>query len=47
MSGRSMHEDDPLDDFAAREITLDGLGKRVYVMGRGPAGGRPDSWRRR
>src|ERR1043165_1570454 len=37
MSGRSMHEDDPLDDFAAREITLDGIAKRVYVAGAGPA----------
>ena len=37
MSGRSMHEDDPLDDFTRRDITLDGITKRLYVMGRGPA----------
>lgn len=29
--------DDPLDDFAAREITCDGAAKRVYVAGEGPA----------
>ena len=34
---RSMHEDDPLDDFARREITLDGVAKRVHVAGTGPA----------
>lgn len=34
---RSMKEDDPLEDFAAREITLDGVMKRVYVAGAGPA----------
>src|SRR5438270_13124238 len=33
----SMHEDDPLDDFVAREITLDGVAKKVYVAGTGPA----------
>jgi dienelactone hydrolase len=37
MTSRSMHEDDPLDDFAAREITLDGVAKRVHVAGTGPA----------
>jgi len=37
MIKRSMHEDDPLDDFTRREITLDGVEKRVYVMGSGPA----------
>src|SRR6187551_126687 len=37
MSGRSMKEDDPLGDFAPREITLDGVTKRVYVAGSGPA----------
>lgn len=26
---RSMKQDDPLEDFARREITLDGVGKRV------------------
>src|SRR3954451_18197633 len=34
---RSLKTDDPLDDFAAREITLDGVAKRVYVAGSGPA----------
>ena len=37
MSARSMNEDDPLEDFARREITLDGVTKRVYVAGSGPA----------
>jgi dienelactone hydrolase len=37
MSGRRMKEDDPLEDFAPREITLDGVTKRVYVAGSGPA----------
>jgi len=37
MPGRSLNEDDPLDDFAGREITLDGMAKRVYVAGSGPA----------
>ena len=37
MSSRSMNEDDPLEDFARREITLDGVTKRVYVAGSGPA----------
>jgi dienelactone hydrolase len=32
-----MKEDDPLEDFARREITLDELAKRVYVAGSGPA----------
>jgi hypothetical protein len=36
MPNRSMKEDDPLEDLTAREITLDGVAKRVYV-----AGGRP------
>jgi len=30
-------EDDPLDDFDAREITLDGATKVVHVTGTGPA----------
>jgi len=34
---RPLTEDDPLDDFTARQITLDGIEKKVYVMGRGPA----------
>jgi dienelactone hydrolase len=33
----NLTEDDPLDDFEAREITLDGVTKRVHVAGRGPA----------
>src|SRR3989441_4695419 len=37
MAVRSMKEDDPLDDFARREITLDGVAKVVHVAGRGPA----------
>lgn len=36
MTERSMKEDDPLDDFAHREITLDGVMKVVYVAGSGP-----------
>jgi dienelactone hydrolase len=34
---RSLREDDPLDDFARREVTLEGIAKRVYVAGAGPA----------
>ncbi|SEM28627.1 Dienelactone hydrolase [Variovorax sp. YR750] len=34
---RSMNEDDPLDDFSARQIALDDIEKKVYVMGQGPA----------
>jgi dienelactone hydrolase len=37
MATRSMKVDDPLDDFAVCEITLDGVTKKVYVAGRGPA----------
>jgi dienelactone hydrolase len=37
MATRTMHVDDPLDDFAARELTLDGITKKVYVAGPGPA----------
>src|SRR3954467_4462947 len=37
MSTRNMNEDDPLEDFVRREITLDGVAKRVYVAGSGPA----------
>lgn len=32
-----MKTDDPLDDFAPRDITLDGVAKRVHVEGTGPA----------
>lgn len=37
MAQRSLNTDDPLDDFAARDITLEAVGKRVYVAGAGPA----------
>ena len=32
-----MEQDDPLDDFTRREIALEGVTKRVYVAGSGPA----------
>jgi len=34
---RSMRVDDPLEDFVARDITLNEAAKRVYVAGSGPA----------
>ncbi|MEZ2297561.1 dienelactone hydrolase family protein [Variovorax sp. RCC_210] len=34
---RPLNEDDPLDDFSARAITLDGIEKKVYLTGQGPA----------
>ncbi|MFI5005037.1 MAG: dienelactone hydrolase family protein [Solirubrobacterales bacterium] len=37
MPKRSMHEDDPLDDFDHRVLTLDGVAKVVHVAGSGPA----------
>jgi dienelactone hydrolase len=37
MPKRSMKQDDPLEDFSRREITLDGVSKHVYVAGSGPA----------
>src|SRR5438094_7929308 len=37
MSKRNMNQDDPLEDFAARQITLGGVTKTVYVVGSGPA----------
>lgn len=37
MPDRSMKTDDPLDDFVHRDITLDGVTKRVHVAGTGPA----------
>lgn len=37
MAPRSMQADDPLEDFTRREITFDGVAKRVYVAGTGPA----------
>jgi dienelactone hydrolase len=33
----NMNEDDTLADFTARQITLDGVKKKVYVLGSGPA----------
>ena len=32
-----MYQDDPLDDFDRRSITLDGVTKTVFTSGRGPA----------
>ena len=37
MPKRSMKQDDPLEDFRRREITLDGVTKAVHVAGAGPA----------
>ena len=37
MTLRSVKEDDPLDDFAHREVVLHDVAKRVYVAGSGPA----------
>jgi dienelactone hydrolase len=37
MPVRSIKQDDPLEDFAPREIAFDGVAKRVHVAGRGPA----------
>src|SRR2546430_6457130 len=37
MAVRSMSEDDPLEDFDPRAVTLDGVTKVVYVAGSGPA----------
>lgn len=37
MNTRNLAEHDPLEDFDAREITLDGVSKRVHVAGSGPA----------
>ena len=37
MPKRSMKQDDPLEDFKAHEITLDGITKVVHVAGSGPA----------
>lgn len=37
MTKRSMKEDDALEDFSHREITLDGVTKLVHVAGTGPA----------
>ena len=37
MTTRSLTEDDRLEDFTPRDITLDGATKKVYLMGTGPA----------
>src|SRR5438132_10454478 len=37
MPKRNMNEDDPLEDFTSREISLDGITKIVYVAGAGSA----------
>src|SRR5437868_3573455 len=37
MAVRSMSEDDPLEDFDPRAVTLDGVTKVVHVTGSGPA----------
>ena len=37
MPKRSMNEDDPLEDFEPRKITLEGVMKVVHVAGAGPA----------
>ncbi len=37
MRKRSVSEDDRLEDFDPREVTFDGVGKRVHVAGSGPA----------
>src|SRR5215468_115499 len=37
MPARSMKQDDPLEDFRRLEIAFDGVAKRVYVAGGGPA----------
>ncbi len=34
---RNMNEDDPLEDFEHRRITLNGIAKLVHVAGEGPA----------
>jgi dienelactone hydrolase len=36
MPKRNMHEDDPLEDFDPRTVTLDGVAKVVHVAGGGP-----------
>jgi len=37
MTGHSLLEDDPLEDFTHRQITLDDVPKTVHVAGSGPA----------
>ncbi len=36
MATRSVHEDDPLEDFDARTVALEGVTKVVHVAGSGP-----------
>jgi dienelactone hydrolase len=36
MATHAVKHDDPLDDFVGREITLNGVSKKVYVSGTGP-----------
>src|ERR1700738_5158672 len=36
MPTRDMRKDDSLEDFVRRDITLEGIAKRVYVAGAGP-----------
>lgn len=37
MTERSVGQDDPLEDFQRRRVTLDGVTKQVHVTGTGPA----------
>ncbi|WP_420473967.1 dienelactone hydrolase family protein [Noviherbaspirillum sp. ST9] len=37
MTKRNLNEDDPLDDFAGRQMTLNDVTKKVHVAGSGPA----------
>jgi dienelactone hydrolase len=37
MPNQKMNEDDKLEDFSAREVTLNGVAKRVYIAGSGSA----------
>lgn len=37
MTERKKRLDDPLDDFSCRVVEVEGVGKRVYVTGAGPA----------
>lgn len=37
MGSTHRQDDDPLDDFERREVEVEGVGKRVYVSGAGPA----------
>src|SRR5262245_31532683 len=37
MSRHDVKIDDPLQDFSSRVITLDGITKKVWIAGKGPA----------